>query len=57
MGIDAVHTKYSTWDGAAKMKKFAKKFKPAKKPPKPSTTERKKPPTHDSFGKFLDEEE
>ncbi len=32
MGIDAVHTKYSTWDGAAKLRKFAEKFKPAKAP-------------------------
>ena len=32
MGIDAVHTKYSTWDSAAKMKKFAEKFKPAATP-------------------------
>lgn len=32
MGIDAVHTKYSTWDGAAKMKKFAERFKPADTP-------------------------
>ena len=32
MGINAVHTKYSTWDGAAKMKKFAETFKPANTP-------------------------
>ena len=32
MGINAVHTKYSTWDGAAKMKKFAENFKPATTP-------------------------
>jgi len=32
MGINAMHTKYSTWDGAAEMKKFAKNFKPAATP-------------------------
>lgn len=32
MGIDAVHTKYSTWDGAAKMKEFAESFQPAGTP-------------------------
>ncbi len=32
MGIDAVHTKYSTWDGAAKMKSFAERFRPAETP-------------------------
>ncbi len=32
MGINALHTKYSTWDGAAKMKKFAETFKPADTP-------------------------
>ena len=32
MGINALHTKYSTWDGAAKMKEFAESFKPAKTP-------------------------
>jgi Xaa-Pro aminopeptidase len=34
MGIDAVHTKYSTWDGAAKMRKFAEEFTPADTPMK-----------------------
>ena len=29
MGINAMHTKYSTWDGAAQMRKFAETFKPA----------------------------
>ena len=29
MGIDARHTKYSTWEAAAKLKKFAEGFKPA----------------------------
>jgi Xaa-Pro aminopeptidase len=32
MGINALHSKYSTWDGAAKMKKFAEGFKPADTP-------------------------
>jgi hypothetical protein len=32
MGINAVHTKYSTWDGSAKMKEFAKTFRPADTP-------------------------
>lgn len=32
MGVDAVHTKYSTWDGAAKMKAFAESFQPAGTP-------------------------
>ena len=27
MGINALHTKYSNWDGAADMKKFAEGFK------------------------------
>ena len=26
MGIDAVHTKYSTWDGAAKMKRIRREI-------------------------------
>ena len=34
MGIDAVHTKYSTWDSAARMRKFAEAFKPAPTPMK-----------------------
>ncbi|MGA7493994.1 MAG: Xaa-Pro peptidase family protein [Syntrophobacteraceae bacterium] len=32
MGIDAVHTKYSTWDGAEQMRKFADNFTPAGTP-------------------------
>jgi len=32
MGIDARHTKYSTWEAAAKLKKFAEGFKPADTP-------------------------
>lgn len=32
MGIDARHTKYSTWDTAAKLKKFADSFVPADTP-------------------------
>jgi len=32
MGIDAVHTKFSTWDGAEKLRQFAERFKPASTP-------------------------
>jgi hypothetical protein len=32
MGINAMHTKYSTWDGAAEMRKFVEKFKLASTP-------------------------